>query len=145
MENTEEIKVNDSMKNRRIRPLAVAIVKRGNKVLVMPGYDAVKKENFYRLPGGGIEFGEYAEQTIKREFMEEIGIEPKVGKKLGVFENILQFHGFDGHEIIIIYEAKLPDEYMEKDKFPMIEEEFKGKFFEFVEINPNNKIYPEIF
>ena len=141
----EELKVNDATKNHRIRPLAVAIVRRGKKVLVMPGYDAVKKEHFYRLPGGGIEFGELAEQTIKREFMEEIGIEPTVGKKLGVFENIFTFNGYQGHEIIIIYEAELPDKYADTDKFPMIEEEFKGKFFEFVEVAPENKIYPEIF
>ena len=141
----EELKVNEHTKKGLIRPLAVAIVRRGKKVLVMPGYDAVKKEHFYRLPGGGIEFGELAEQTIKREFIEEIGLEPIIGKKLGVYENLFTFNGYHGHEIIIIYEAKLPEKYAKQNKFAMIEEEFKGMFFEFVEVSPQNKIYPEIF
>ena len=139
------MKVNEDTKNGRIRPLAVAIVRKGSKVLVMPGYDEVKDEHFYRLPGGGIEFGELAEETLRREFMEEIGIEIKVGKKLGVFENIFTFNGYKGHEIIIIYEASLPKEYADQNKFAMIEDEYKGNFFEFVEVPADRKIYPEIF
>ena len=60
----------------KIRPLAVAVIKKENKVLAIKGYDDIKNQTFYRLPGGGIEFCEKGEKTIKREFMEELGFEP---------------------------------------------------------------------
>lgn len=46
----------------RIRPLAVALVRRADgAVLAVKCYDKVKREYFYRALGGGIEFGERAE------------------------------------------------------------------------------------
>ena len=48
-----------------------------------------------------------------------------------------------GHEIAIVFQAKLSDDDMAKDKFPLIEPEFEGCFSEFIEINSENKIYPQ--
>ena len=53
----------------------------------------MKNQEFFRLPGGGIEFGETAEQTLQREFAEEFGVEIKVGRRLGVAENIFVTEG----------------------------------------------------
>ena len=128
----------------KIRPLAIAVIRKGNKVLAYHGYDEIKKEHFYRLPGGGIEFGETSLDALRREIKEEIGADVKIGKKLGVFENIFTFNGQQGHEIIIAYEAKLSEKYMKKEKIPMIEKEMEGEFYEFIEINAGYKIYPEI-
>lgn len=128
----------------KIRPLAIGVIQKENMVLAYHGYDEIKKEHFYRLPGGGIEFGETSAQALKREIKEEIGLDVTIGKKLGVFENIFTFNGQQGHEIIIAYEAKLSEEYMKKEKIPMIEKEMEGEFYEFVEISPDRKIYPEI-
>lgn len=125
-----------------IRPLAVAIIRKGNKVLANKGYDEKKKQYFYRLPGGGINFFETAENTLIREFKEENNLDVKVGKKLGVVENLFEFNGKKGHEIIIVFEASLSDDDMKKDKFQMVEPQFEGHFTEFVEICPENRIYP---
>jgi ADP-ribose pyrophosphatase YjhB (NUDIX family) len=38
--------------------------------------------NFMALPGGHLEFGEDAITCLKRELIEELGIEPKIGKLL---------------------------------------------------------------
>ena len=128
----------------QIRPLAVAVIKREDKVLAVKGFDDKKNETFYRLIGGGIEFCEKGEETIKREFMEEFGFEPINISYLTTVENIFIFNGHKGHEIILVYEASLPNEFENKDKFPAIEENMQGKYAEFVETNKNYRIYPEI-
>ena len=46
------------------------ITNEDGKILVVK-----EKQDFWSLPGGGLEHGETAEQCIKREAMEEIGIE----------------------------------------------------------------------
>ena len=90
-----------SMFKESIRPLVVAVIKKEDKILVMPGYDKVKNEHFYRLPGGGIEFGETSEDALKREFREEIGAEIKIIKQIGISENIFTYEGKKGHEIVM--------------------------------------------
>ncbi len=129
--------------NGTIRPLALAIITKDNKILANKGYDTKKNEWFYRLPGGGIDFCEKAEDTLKREFMEENGIEISVGEKLGIVENIFEFNGKKGHEIALVFRAFLSDKDMLKDKIPLLEPEFEGCFTEFIEINSENKIYPQ--
>lgn len=71
-----------------IRPLAVAVIRYQGKILAVRGVDHVKNEVFFRLPGGGIEFGETAEAALKREFAEEFGVEVKIGRRLDVTENV---------------------------------------------------------
>lgn len=127
----------------QIRPLAVAVIKKNNKVLAFKGYDDKKDETFYRLIGGGIEFGEKGEDTIKREFMEEFGFTPQNIKYMTTVENIFTFNGHLGHEIVLVYEADLPENTKTQDRFQGIEKNIEDKYAEFVEINPSNKIYPE--
>lgn len=127
----------------QIRPLAVAVIKKNNKVLVIKGYDEKKKEVFYRLIGGGIEFGERGEETVKREFMEEFGFEPVNIRYLKTVENIFIFNGHKGHEIVLVYEAKLPDHLKDKNIFYGQEENIQDKFAEFIDVCKNNRIYPE--
>lgn len=128
--------------NGTIRPLALALITKDNKVLANKGYDYKKQEYFYRLPGGGIDFYEKAKDTLKRELKEENGIDVFVGTQLGVVENLFEFNGKKGHEIAIIFQAKLSDADMSKDKIPLLEPEFEGCCSEFVEINTENRIYP---
>ncbi len=126
----------------QIRPLAVAVIRKDNKILALKGYDYVKNETFYRLIGGGIEFGERGEETIKREFMEEFGFAPKNIQYMTTIENIFTFNGHPGHEIVLVYEAALPTELADKTQFFCIEQNFKDLYATFVEVNNQNKIYP---
>ena len=91
----------------QIRPLAVAVVRHKNKILAMEGYDSVKQETFYRLIGGGIEFGEKAEDTVVREFREELGLDIKITRFLGTSENIFTYEGKPGHEIVLFLRLSL--------------------------------------
>lgn len=97
------------MKKNKIRPLAICVFRNNDRILVAEGYDPVKKQSFYRPLGGGIEFGEYSEQTIRRELMEEIGAEVRELKYLGTLENVFVFNGRPGHEIVQVYDGVLID------------------------------------
>ena len=79
-------------------------------LLLEQGYDDIKQEPFYRLLGGGIEFGETGIQAIKREFLEELGLEIQVEAPLGTSENIFTFNGTPGHQIILLYKCRFADE-----------------------------------
>ena len=93
-----------------IRPIVICIFSRNGKILVCEGTDSIKNETFYRPAGGMIEFGEKAEDALRREIAEEIGEEIKNVKYLGMLENIFTYEGKDGHEIVIIYDAEFVNE-----------------------------------
>jgi 8-oxo-dGTP pyrophosphatase MutT (NUDIX family) len=94
----------------RIRPIALAAIRRDDTLLAFEMTDPTRDVTFCRPLGGGIEFGERAEQAVRRELLEEIGAELVNVRLLGVLENL--FHGFDrdGHEIAFIFAADFADE-----------------------------------
>jgi len=93
-----------------IRPIALAVPRRGEDLLVFEYHDPTKDETFYRPLGGGIDFGETAEAAVRRELREELDVELLDLRCLGVLENI--FHGFgrDGHEVAFIFDCRLADQ-----------------------------------
>ncbi len=48
--------------------------------------------NAWGLPGGALEFGESAQETCFREFLEETGLKVKVKSLLGVSTNFIQHY-----------------------------------------------------
>jgi ADP-ribose pyrophosphatase YjhB (NUDIX family) len=67
-------------------------------------------ELFHRPLGGHVEFGEYALDTVHREFREEIG-QALTGVRLaGVLENIFQWGGATQHEIVFVFTGAFTDE-----------------------------------
>ena len=97
------------MKKHRIRPLAICVFRHQGRILVAEGYDPVKKQTFYRPLGGGIEFGEKSEDTVRRELLEEIGAQVGDLEYLGALENIFVFNGEPGHEIVQVYDGALKE------------------------------------
>lgn len=92
----------------RIRPLAICVFRRQDGALLLaPGYDSVKGQRFYRPLGGEIEFGERAEEAVRREIREELGSEIADVRLLGVFENIFEYLGEPGHELVWVFAARL--------------------------------------
>jgi 8-oxo-dGTP pyrophosphatase MutT (NUDIX family) len=98
-------------KKKRIRPLSICVFRSRDRILVMEGYDPLKKERFYRPLGGGIEFGESSAETVCRELMEEINVEVdrQSLRYLGMLENIFTYNGEPGHEIVLIYDGALKE------------------------------------
>jgi ADP-ribose pyrophosphatase YjhB (NUDIX family) len=94
----------------RIRPLAICVFRRDDgAILVAPGFDPVKQQPFYRPLGGEIEFGERAEDAVRREISEELGCEIEDVRLLAVSENIFTYLGAAGHELVWTFEARLAD------------------------------------
>jgi 8-oxo-dGTP pyrophosphatase MutT (NUDIX family) len=100
-------KPSKSLKEGRIRPIAIGIFRRNDEILVFEGYDPANDETFYRPLGGAIEFGEYGYQTLAREVNEEIGAEIENVRYLGLSENLFTFEGKAGHEIVLVYKGDL--------------------------------------
>jgi 8-oxo-dGTP pyrophosphatase MutT (NUDIX family) len=93
-----------------IRPLVICLFQHADKILVVEGHDPLKPETFYRPLGGGIEFGEYAQQALVRELREELNAEIKDAHYLFTLENIFTFNGQAGHEIVLVYDGTFADE-----------------------------------
>jgi ADP-ribose pyrophosphatase YjhB (NUDIX family) len=67
-------------------------------------------ELFHRPLGGHVEFGEYALDTVHREFQEEIGQALSAVQLEGVLENIFEWGGSRQHEIVFVFTAAFADE-----------------------------------
>ncbi len=63
--------------------------------------------------GGTMEFGEVWQETLTREFLEELGVGVSIVSEALVFENIYTFEGEKGHEIFFIAEVLFPKDAFE--------------------------------
>ena len=131
-------------KEKQIRILAAAVIKKNNKILVIPGFDHKKNESFSRIIGGGVEFGEKIEEALKREIMEEIGSELENIKYLGFLENLFVFEGSNGHEIFFIYRADLKNkELYNKTEILILDSKNKEKaIWSDIKDLEQGKLYP---
>ena len=108
-----------------IRAVALSVIKNQNgQILLEPAYDTTKEEKFYRPLGGGIEMGETGSACIKREVMEELGVNVTTGERLCVIENIFTYEGQPGHQIMLVYPCTFTDFALyNQEELPLIEQE----------------------
>ena len=95
-----------------IRPLALAAIRHGSRVLVQD-YAATGGGPGYRPLGGAVDRGERAEDAVVREIQEELGAEIQNVRLLGVLENIFRKNDAEWHEIVFMFEAKFVDASLE--------------------------------
>ncbi|MBS1911027.1 MAG: NUDIX hydrolase [Bacteroidetes bacterium] len=85
---------------------AVAIALHGGRVLL----HKTEEDWFWSPPGGRCEMGETAEETVRREMVEEMGAEPRVVRPLWVAENFFTYRGRRYHELGIYFLVEFPAE-----------------------------------
>lgn len=64
----------------------------------------------YAFPGGHLSFGESSEETLKREFMEEMGVAVDTKRLIWIQENFWKWGKEDCHQICLYYLIELRDE-----------------------------------
>ena len=134
------------MKKNRVRAIAICVFRNADRILVAEGFDELKNQKFYRPLGGTIEFGEYSDETIRRELKEEIQAEVSDLRYLGTLENIFTFNGENGHELVFVYDGKLTDKALYEKEFLQGDElgtSFKAIWVDLRGIGPDSPpLYP---
>src|SRR5262245_5201710 len=90
--------------NRRFNYRVVGVAIHTDSVLLPRADDAP----LWTLPGGRAEHGETAEQTIKREMVEELETDVHVNRLLWVVENFFEYDGLSYHELALYFLIRLP-------------------------------------
>ena len=92
-----------------VRARAIAVIRRRQEVLLSFAIDPDSGDRYGRFLGGGIEPGEPPEETIRRELLEEIGVEVGHVIRLGVLDNSFTFNGRTHRETVIVCAAEFVD------------------------------------
>ena len=92
-----------------VRAKAVAVIRRRHEVLLSFAIDPDSGARYGRFLGGGIEPGEQPEQTVRRELLEEIGVEIRPMASVGVVDNRFTFDGRTHRETIVVCTADFVD------------------------------------
>ncbi|MFZ9661687.1 MAG: NUDIX domain-containing protein, partial [Chitinophagaceae bacterium] len=70
---------------------------------VLVSDEKIRGNLYTKFPGGGLEFGEGTRECLKREFMEEMGLQVEIGAHIYTTD-FFQISAFNpGHQIISIY------------------------------------------
>jgi ADP-ribose pyrophosphatase YjhB (NUDIX family) len=89
---------------------AMALIRRpGDGALLVSEHTDPLGVAFHRPLGGHVEFGEYSQDTVHREFAEELGQGLSHVRLLGVVENLFEWAGAPRHEIVFVYAASFAD------------------------------------
>ena len=92
-----------------IRPVAAAVIRDGDRILVWDDYNPATGEVVAVPLAGGIEFGETGEEAIRRELAEEIGATVARVRFLGLLEDIFEWAGQKRHELYVVYDVTLSE------------------------------------
>lgn len=132
--------------NKKIVVKALCVIEQDGKLLLCKGFDSVKKETYYRFVGGTIDFGEKAEDALKREIREELDSEIENLEFITVVENVFIYEKKPGHEICFIYKGDLTNkEVYQKKVIPIPgEDDFPAEWVPISDILEGKVIlYPE--
>ena len=93
------------------RVSAIIIDKSGTRFLT----NTRENIDFCVLPGGRVEMGEETPVSLKREMIEELGVEIDIVGLKAITENFFEFDNKNYHELQYLYIAKLLDDSIENN------------------------------
>lgn len=105
-------------------------------------------EDSYAFPGGHVGFGETNEETLVREFKEEIGADIEVKELKWVAEAFFPWGESPCHQICLYYSIDITDDNIPKEGMFMAKEHIEGRNFDLefhwvpVEKTDKIEIYP---
>lgn len=97
------------MPSRTIAVKVLCVLRHADRIFLLLCTDPGEQRDFYKLPGGSVEFGETSREAVIREIREELGAEIVDVRRLGVLEHFGTYSYAPFHEIALIYEAQLAD------------------------------------
>lgn len=71
----------------RVRVRVCGLLMEGEKILLV-NHAGIRDGDWWAPPGGGLEFGESVHEALRREFLEECGLEVAVGEFCFVCEHV---------------------------------------------------------
>jgi ADP-ribose pyrophosphatase YjhB (NUDIX family) len=108
---------------------AFCVAERFGAILVSHCVDPHTGEQYYRPLGGTVEYGERTQDTVVREFRNELGVELTDLERLGTLENIFEYGNAIAHELVTIYDGTLTDESLySAEKIQGFEAESESRF-----------------
>jgi len=122
---------------------AVGVILSGDQVLIHKS----ERDSFWTLPGGRVEFMEPASDAIKREMLEELGIDICIEKLLWIVENFFKYNNKSYHELafyFLISSSRDSTFYAQTQPFKGIEEG-RDLIFQWHEVEAleNIELYPK--
>ncbi len=128
------ITIKDENNRFGVRVAAVIFNKNKTKIFVQ----RQGEHDYYMLPGGRLDIHEEAEVAIKRELIEELGIETELKLKY-VAENFIKFPNLQYHEIGFYFITSINEEqygYDENKEYDSKDESHDGKsIFKWLDVN----------
>jgi ADP-ribose pyrophosphatase YjhB (NUDIX family) len=91
-----------------VKALAVIVRPADGALFVCEDEDG-SADGYARPPGGSVEFGELAQEALRREFREEFGCGLTGVSLLTVLENRFDLNGVAGHEVDFVFRAEFAD------------------------------------
>jgi 8-oxo-dGTP pyrophosphatase MutT (NUDIX family) len=109
------------------RGRACAIIAQRGRILL----NRYGGDDFWALPGGAIEAGEFSGDGLAREIQEELGVTVAVGRLVWIVENLFEYRGTRYTEYGFYYEAgwPSPEQVLPEDEFAGLEPD---QFFRWV-------------
>ncbi len=103
----------------KVRVRVCGLLDNGDRILMIKHNSIGPEGHLWLPPGGGVDFRESAEQTLKREFLEETGLNIEVNEFLFVYELINERH----HAIELFYRVTWLDGRLTLGKDPELDTE----------------------